>query len=43
VVLFIELQMKTRAANLLIAVKNSNKPGCMKTAFGSTVVGTVVE
>jgi hypothetical protein len=40
---FIELHMRTRAANLLILVKNSCKPGRMKTAFGPTMVGTVGE
>jgi hypothetical protein len=37
-----ELQMKTRAANLLIAIKNSSKPR-VKIAFGSTMVGTIDE
>jgi uncharacterized lipoprotein len=39
--LFIELQMKTRAANLLIAIKNSSKPSRVKTAFSLTMLGTV--
>jgi hypothetical protein len=41
--LFIELQMRTQVANSLIVVKTSCKPGCMKTAFGSMMVGTVGE
>jgi hypothetical protein len=35
--------MKTRAANLLFAVKNPTKLGHMNTAFGSTMVGIVEE
>jgi hypothetical protein len=41
--LFIELQMMTLAANLLIAIKNSYKPGYVKIAFGLTMVGIVDE
>ena len=41
--LFIEFQMKTQTANSLIVVKNSCKPGHMKIAFISMMVGTVGE
>ena len=37
------LQMMTLAANLLIAIKNSNKLGHVKTSFGVTMVGAVDE
>jgi hypothetical protein len=39
--LFVELQMKTRVANLLIAIRNLRKPGCVKTAFSPMMVGTI--
>jgi hypothetical protein len=41
--LFIELQMMTLAANLLVVVRNSNKPRCINTPFGPTMVAIVDE